>query len=429
MGYLKGYIVLQIENVIADIKLHDQKIAKRFYVGPGVVKTKGIILEKPFKLQITVVAKLSRQKRKRVRSIKYWGTLREAVDNALQLRRKWATELKVEITAPTKNQSKAITEMLTLTEAFKLYSRAQEIKFKSRDRVYDDYRYQKLFDKHIKPVLGDTLLDDIDSEDIAAISNGMVVTRAKISKDGKKIPKRDKAGEIIRYANGKPAYETEVRPATERTKRTIYQLINPIYTYVNGSNKIKFNVNSPASMKDLPALENEREVTVGVDSFRKLYHHEHPYYQKIFVWLMHGRRFGEVSSLEYSDINIEDGEYTIQKKNNKARVPMTYKLTKWQRDTLPETLPEEGLVFPSLNDSAKKLNTSTVSGHFSLDCTLHDLRHILGNALINRDVGIEKIGRILGHKPSKRIITNRYAKVTPEAANKVLVELLDEVLI
>lgn len=44
-----------------DIKLCDQKIAKRFYLGPDVAKTKGIILEKPFKLQMTVVAKLSGQ--------------------------------------------------------------------------------------------------------------------------------------------------------------------------------------------------------------------------------------------------------------------------------------------------------------------------------------------------------------------------------
>ena len=47
----------KIESVASDIKLLEQKIADRFYASDGIVKTSGIILKKPFKLQVTAVGK------------------------------------------------------------------------------------------------------------------------------------------------------------------------------------------------------------------------------------------------------------------------------------------------------------------------------------------------------------------------------------
>ncbi len=406
--------MFKIENVTADIKLHDQPIAKRFINGSNAIKTKGIILQKPFKLQITAISKVGAAKKKRVRSIEFNGTLKEAVDAALRMRSDWKEELKGEIKSPLQNQPIAITEMITLSQAWDLYTKSKITEYATKNFVYDNYRYQKLFDKHVRPVLGNTLLDLIDSEDIQAITNKMTVRRAKIPKTP--------TGE--NYPNGKPKYEMEIRAATERTKRTIYQLISPIYTYVNGANKIKFNVPNPAGMKHLEPLENDKEVTVGIEAFTKLYNYDHPVYRKVFIWLMHGRRFNEVATLTYEDIN--DDTYTIRKENNKARVPMTYKLTKWQCDTLEEG--GTGLVFPSVNNRNKTLNSSTVAAHFDLPCTMHDLRHVIGNTLVSKGVSIEIIGRILGHKPAKNIITNRYAKVDSFVADEALRSILEGVL-
>ncbi len=411
----------KIEKVVSDIKLHEQKIAKRFFIDSETVKVSGIILQKPFKLQITAIAKVDGKKKKRVRSVEFTGTLKEAIADALQLRKVWKDELKEDILAPTQTTTpKTVTKMLTLSEAFSSYTKAKITEFKSKNKKYDNYRYVKLFEKHIAPVLGDTLLDNIDAEDIQTITNNMKVIRAKLDKEGNKIP-------IGTYdINNRPRFVMEERPATERTKRTIYQIINPIYSYVNKSNKIKFTVNSPASMSDLPALENDKEVSVTIEAFTELFHYEQERYRNFFIWLMHGRRFGEVASLEYSDIDFDEGTYTIRKENNKARVPMTYKLTQWQLDTLHTG--GSGLVFPSVNSSTSRMNSGTLQAHYSLNCTMHDMRHILGNELINNNVGIQVIGKILGHKPDKRNITTRYAKVTPEVASEALVGVLKEVL-
>lgn len=420
--------MLHMQNVVSDIKLHPQKIAKRFIVDKDVVKVSGIILQKPFKLQITAIAKINGKKKKRVRSLEFTGTLREAVDDALQLRKAWKDELKAEIITDTSTtKTIAVDKMLTLSQAWELYRKAKKIKFTAKGLPYDDYRDQKLYDKHIRPVLGGTLLDNIDTEDVQAITNAMIVKRAKLDDDGNKIPSLDKDGVQLKYSNNTLMYVMEERPASERTKRSIYQLISPIYSYVNKSNKIKFSVNSPATVTDLPELENVKTVTVEIDSFKKLYHYEDERYRNFFVWLMHGRRFGEVATLTYDDIDFDKGTYTIKKENNKARVNMTYKLTQWQLETLKPN--GDGIVFHSVNNSEKTMNSGTLQAHFKLPCTLHDLRHVLGNTLVNSGTPIEVIGRILGHKPSKNVITNRYAKVEAEVANDALVKVLKEVLV
>ncbi len=415
----------KIENTISAIKLiHPGTIAKRFFIDQDTVKVNGIILEKPFKLQITAVAKVDGRKKKRVLNEEYSGTLKKAINDALAKRDKWMDELKTEIKKGESQKSiKAVIEMLTLSEAFEKYIESQLIKKESNKTKFDDYRMRKLFEKHIEPTLGKAKLDDIDIDDIRKITNKMNVTRAKLGKDGKKIA-------IGILPNGKTQYEMEIRPAAERTKRTIYQLISPIYTFVNNSNKIKYSVNNPASMSDMPPLENERTVTVGIDAFTKLYNYKDPRFKNMFVWLMHGRRFGEVATLDYGDIDVNEGTYVIRKENNKANKDMTYILTGWQREALLDDIPESGLVFPSVNSPYKRMYSGTITtNHWDLNCTMHDLRHIIGNTLVSKGTSIEVIGRILGHKPQKNIITNRYAEVSAEAANGALVNMLEEVLV
>ena len=65
-------------------------------------------------------------------------------------------------------QDGAISQMLTLDEAFELYVKAQIIKFKSKkvSREYDEYRYRGVYDKHIRKAIGSRNLDNIDKEDV-----------------------------------------------------------------------------------------------------------------------------------------------------------------------------------------------------------------------------------------------------------------------
>ena len=137
--------MLRIQNVISDIKLHPQQIAKRFFIEENVVKSNGIILEKPFKLQITAVAKVNGKKKKRVLNVEYNSTLKKAIADAVAKRNEWMDELKAEIVkGEVKKSVNAVTEMLTLSEAFERYVDASVTK---KGDSFDEYRKRKLFEK------------------------------------------------------------------------------------------------------------------------------------------------------------------------------------------------------------------------------------------------------------------------------------------
>lgn len=55
----------KIDNITSDIKLtHPQNIANRFFINDETVKISGIILNKPYKLQVTAIAKVNGKKKK-----------------------------------------------------------------------------------------------------------------------------------------------------------------------------------------------------------------------------------------------------------------------------------------------------------------------------------------------------------------------------
>ena len=104
-GY-QGNHMYKIENITSDIKLiHPEHIANRFFINDDTVKISGIILEKPYKLQITAISKVDGKKKKRKKVIEYDDTLRNSVADALAKRTIWIQELRTEL------KSSAITDM------------------------------------------------------------------------------------------------------------------------------------------------------------------------------------------------------------------------------------------------------------------------------------------------------------------------------
>jgi len=77
----------KIENITSEIKLiHPQPMANRFFINDETVKISGIILNKPYKLQIMAISKVDGKKKKRKKVITYKVTLKNAVDDAIAKR-------------------------------------------------------------------------------------------------------------------------------------------------------------------------------------------------------------------------------------------------------------------------------------------------------------------------------------------------------
>ena len=230
----------------------------------------------------------------------------------------------------------------------------------------------------------------------------------------------------------------------ERTQRTTYQVVNYIYSEINKSTT-EFVLISPASMKGLPPLRNKSNLDLSLEKSKHIAKILRDYpitpFREVFMWLLHGRRRGEVLSLKWEDIDFEDRTYTIRDISNKAGINMTYKLS----DRLFQTLrvlagrkkPEQmkGYVFTSINDKKIPLSGGTLRNHWEKVredynfpfSRMHDIRKLLGEYLMNQMLqGENVIDTVLGHIPSG--IASRYATIKNTTVGPIVDSALDGLL-
>ncbi len=367
-------------------------------------------LTKPFKLRVNVESRKSGRRQVRKRDYTYTSTLNQAVKDAEKQR----IDLLEDAERAVIDLPEAITEIPIFKEALDMQLKHKEKEYKAENRPHNDTSIRQFAGKWLKP-LNNKKLDEITKEDLTAIM-------AKMNrKDG--------------------------TPLALRTKRTVYQIVNPVYTWIN--EKPGFNIDSPAHIKKLKKPDNERSCPFEVDEeegsidelraqFRKLYYYAldrkgnrtHSQLRGVYVWLMHGRRLNEVLSLKWEHVDRKKNTYKIIGDNNKARKDMEYILTKYQLEAIGKPK-KKGYVFPSINDTKKALSKETIRNHdvglFEEGMHKHDLRHCIGGYLINRGELKEVIGVILGHTQNKSI-TDRYARVQKRTANRAILSMLDELL-
>lgn len=231
---------------------------------------------------------------------------------------------------------------------------------------------------------------------------------------------------------------------SDRTQRRTYQVVNYIYSEINKSTT-EFVLISPASMKGLPPLRNKTNLDLTLEKSKAVAKALRDYqispFREVFMWLLHGRRRGEVLALKWEDINFEDNTYMIKEISNKAGINMTYKLSKRLYKTLevlagtkkPEKM--KGHVFKSINDNKKPLNEATLRNHWikvrddnSFPFTrMHDLRKLLGEYLMNQMLQNDNVvDTVLGHIPSG--IASRYATIKNTTVGSIVDKALDGLL-
>jgi integrase len=158
------------------------------------------------------------------------------------------------------------------------------------------------------------------------------------------------------------------------------------------------------------------------------------------MWLLHGRRRGEVLALKWEDINFEDRTYTIKEISNKAGINMIYKLSNRLFATL-EVLAGikkidkmKGFVFKS-PDNKKPLCEATLRNHWKRVSDdnqfpftrMHDLRKLLSEYLMNQMLQSDNIvDTVLGHIPSG--IVSRYATMKNTTVGPIVDAALDGLL-
>ncbi len=137
-------------------------------------------------------------------------------------------------------------------------------------------------------------------------------------------------------------------------------------------------------------------------------------YRVMFMFLLRGRRAGEVLSLTWENINFENKTYTIQDSQSKIRKTLSFSLDEELLSHFQYLAKKEsGLVFVSpKTDKAfftfpVKLWKRIKENADITNMKLHDFRHLLGFTLVNNNVPLEYISKALGH--SKITTTQRYS--------------------
>lgn len=219
-----------------------------------------------------------------------------------------------------------------------------------------------------------------------------------------------------------------------QTAKVIKEIITAIFKFF--PNMGINNIENVGKLISIPKFDNTRHIELTEEQTKNLFSALFNYHdlkiRTIFIWLLHGRRKGEVLNIRWEDINFEQNLYTIESENSKINKTLKFSLTDTLIAALEEYgIKEKGLVFPSNMDINKIMSKTGMDYHWKniriatglAGLNMHDLRHVVGGYGINHGFSLEVVGKTLGHTTAN--ITQRYAKVQRESVKTVIDSLFE----
>lgn len=219
-----------------------------------------------------------------------------------------------------------------------------------------------------------------------------------------------------------------------QTAKAIKEIIMAIYKFLPdlGIHGIE---NIGKAIK-IPKFDNTRVIELTEEENKKLFNAVFNYHdlkvRTIFIWLLHGRRKGEVLNIRWEDVDFKNNTYKIDAVISKIKKTLYFSLT----DTLINALKEygiknKGLIFESNVNPGEIIGKCGMDYHWNkirirtglADLRMHDLRHVVGGYGINNGFSLEIVGKTLGHQTPN--ITQRYAKVGRESVKNVIDSLFE----
>lgn len=284
-----------------------------------------------------------------------------------------------------------------------------EVYFENREASKWTKELRSAYEVHIEKPLGKRKV-----RDIRRVHLDTLVTSMK------------KKGHSKQTANG----------CSNRTiKKAIVETLKPILQYAVDNNII-------SQLPSLPTVKLNRKkkmVTNGGQKFVilfnaiiKLYHTD-PFYQALFLFLLFGRRWNEVRTLKWSDVDLLENKYTIRAENNKIGENQTYDLTIYIKKALEQIEDNnEGLIFksPVTNNELypPKVQLTKIKTLSNIEeLTLHYFRHIFVSAMGEMGTATTVLSASLGHT-NLQTVNDFYLSANHEKsskqANDIIVKLL-----
>jgi len=193
----------------------------------------------------------------------------------------------------------------------------------------------------------------------------------------------------------------------------------------------KFFGKNPVSISGLYKLNNNKERILKSYEEEKLLNSCNSYLRNIIICALNtGMRKGEIISLKWDNINVNNNVITLEQintKSNKARrIPINSTMRKMFLELRLQSIGNE-FVFLNSNrkpylrqDSLNRIFYKALEKANIKGLRFHDLRHTSATRMIESGANIVAVSRILGHADLKT--TMRYAH--PEDSLKDAVEKL-----
>lgn len=188
-------------------------------------------------------------------------------------------------------------------------------------------------------------------------------------------------------------------------KKVLVQILKPIMQYALDNKVLSDlpNIKAPKQNRQKKIVEDAgAKLAILYKTIMTTYEDE-PFYRALFLFALYGRRWNEIRTLQWSDVNFLTSRYTIRAENNKIDQNQTYELSAPIAEALSHIKDEHsGLVFKSpvtgteLYPPKKQLTKIKDTAKIP-ELTMHYFRHILVSAMGEAGTATTILSASLGH--------------------------------
>ena len=199
--------------------------------------------------------------------------------------------------------------------------------------------------------------------------------------------------------------QTENGCAPRTIRKVLVQSLRPILEYAV-ENKVLEDI--PTITVKLPK-NKKKTVSSASQKLAALYkaimevYDNDPFYRGLFLFALYGRRWNEIATLEWRDIDFLNNTYTVRAENNKIGEEQTYDLPPVILEAINQITDEKaGLVFKSPITGKKlyspKKQLAKLRDFVDIpELTMHYFRHILVSAMGEMGTAGTVLSASLGH--------------------------------
>lgn len=334
-----------------------------------------------YKIQIEVATKFNNQ---RVRGKKSYtmprGTTMVKAIQSLQGKKAEMID-KLKSNGSLKNKTTAVIvkdiNSRKFKDCWKSYYQSQLSADKIRKSTFESY--ETMFDKYLKP-LHNKIVDNITIQDVQSIVNNA----------------KRKGLSASRISHIKPT----VKPTLE-----YYDVI------LNWTKLVE------------PKVDNQRKYTYPIEIttsiVKAMIEYKNIQIRSIFLFLLSGRRIGEVISLKYENIDWKNNTFKIDAENVKTKMELEFVLTPILANAIKNVgeLKTNGKIFKYTSKWVLKLFKELTASMGIYDLVLHDIRSMVAQTSLNAGANVYDVSSMLGHK-SIRTTEERYVSKSKDNAIK-----------